>query len=120
MPGQPKVLSIDLSIPVACFYIQFKQNNQQQADYYNAVYLTERTARDMREKISIKQGIDYQRIARMLLVRENGFSITVDDDVIRELPDGQVMFGEISETSMPDSVSVSSTGKTPLEVKLKY
>ena len=57
----------------------------------------------------------------MLLIRENGFSITVNDDVIRELLDGQAMFAEISEITTSDNVTGSCTGETPLvEVRLKY
>lgn len=57
----------------------------------------------------------------MLLIRENGFSITVNNDVIRELLDGQAMFAEISEITTSDNVTGSCTGETPLvEVRLKY
>ncbi|KAL2831068.1 CP2 transcription factor-domain-containing protein [Aspergillus cavernicola] len=102
--------------PIACFYVRFPRTEQSQDDYYRAVYLTERTVRDLMEKISMKQRIDPQRIMRVLLVKENGLRIMVDDDVIRELPDGQDMVVEISETSTFDAADTPS----PVEVKLRY
>ncbi|KAL4918559.1 CP2 transcription factor-domain-containing protein [Aspergillus aurantiobrunneus] len=101
--------------PIACFYVRFPTTDQQD-DYYRAVYLTERTVRDLMEKISMKQRIDPQRIMRVLLIKENGLRIMVDDDVVRELPDGQDMVVEISEASTFDSTDTPS----PVEVKLIY
>ncbi|KAL4786201.1 CP2 transcription factor-domain-containing protein [Aspergillus varians] len=102
--------------PIACFYVRFPKTDQEQDDYYRAVYLTERTVRDLMEKISMKQRIDPQRIMRVLIVKENGLRIMVDDDVVRELPDGQDMVAEISEASTFDAADTPS----PVEVKLKY
>lgn len=102
--------------PIACFYVRFPKNDQPQDVYYRAVYLTERTVRDLMEKISVKQRIDPQRIMRVLLVKENGLRIMVDDDVVRELPDGQDMVAEISEASTFDAADTPS----PVEVKLRY
>ncbi|KAL5333855.1 CP2 transcription factor-domain-containing protein [Aspergillus crustosus] len=106
--------------PIACFYVRFPKNDQHQDDYYRAVYLTERTTRDLMEKISVKQRIDPQRIMRVLLVKENGLRIMVDDDVVRELPDGQDMVAEISEAPMHDAKSGGTDTPSPVEVKLKY
>ncbi|PTU21774.1 hypothetical protein P175DRAFT_0508692 [Aspergillus ochraceoroseus IBT 24754] len=109
--------------PIACFYIRFPRNAQHQDDYYRAVYLTERTVRDLMEKISVKQRIDPQRIMRVLLVKENGLRIMVDDDVVRELPDGQDMVVEISETAPFESSTVTAGTNAftpPVEVKLRY
>lgn len=108
--------------PIACFYIRFPRTNQNGDDYYRAVYLTERTVRDLMEKISMKQKIDPQRIVRVLHVKENGLKIMVDDDVVRELPDGQDMVVEISEASAFDNaVANSSDHLNPaVEVKLSY
>lgn len=72
--------------------------------------------RDLADKISLKQQLDPQRIMRVLLVKENGLQIIVDDDVVRELPDGQDMVAEISETPTLDSTDMSS----PVEIKLRY
>lgn len=106
---------------VACFYIRFPRNDQAKDDYYRAVYLTERTVRDLMEKISVKQRIDPQRIVRVLRVNKNGLKIMVDDDVVRELPDGQDMVVEISEAAALDgATAIDSDKSSGVELKLSY
>ncbi|KAJ5760943.1 hypothetical protein N7520_008099 [Penicillium odoratum] len=108
--------------PIACFYVRFSGNDQHPADYYRAIYLTERTVRDLMKKISEKHHIDPSRIVRILHVNEAGLRIMVDDDVVRELPEGQDMVVDIYET--PDAEvnnpnSPVSPG-SPVEIKLTY
>jgi hypothetical protein len=111
-----------MDVPVACFYIRFPHIDQTQDDYYRAVYLTERTVRDLMDKISMKQHIDPQRIVRVLRVNKNGLKIMVDDDVVRELPDGQDMVVEISETPTFDGSAATEPDNrgSGVEVKLSY
>lgn len=68
-------------------------------DYYHAIYLTERTVRDLMGKISEKQMIDRKELAGVFHLNRNGLRILVDDDVVRELPEGQDMIVEVSEAS---------------------
>lgn len=68
------------------------------------------------EKISLKQRIDPNRVVRVLHVKQNGLKIMVDDDVVRELPDGQDMDVEISEASG----TLDDCGQPPVELKLSY
>ncbi|GLA55978.1 hypothetical protein AnigIFM63604_003467, partial [Aspergillus niger] len=105
----------------ACFYVRFPCNDRLSDDYYRAVYLTERTVRDLIEKITIKQRIDPQRVVRVLHVKQNGLEIMVDDDV-RELPDGQDMIVEMSEVSSFKNAAVTGPGNpsSALELKLSY
>ena len=106
-------------IIVACFYVRFSKNGKDSSDYYYAIYLAERTVRDLMEKISMKQQIDPMSIVRVFHVKRNGLRIIVDDDVVRELPEGQDMIVEISEVSRVDEPDggVESTGT---EVKLIF
>lgn len=67
------------------------------------------------KKISEKQEIDPERIVRVLRINRNGLKVMVDDDMVRELPEGQDMVAELSHASM----STSPLGDT-VEVKLKY
>ncbi|KAI3055892.1 transcriptional regulator family: Grainyhead/CP2 [Aspergillus niger] len=108
-------------ISIACFYVRFPCNDRLSDDYYRAVYLTERTVRDLIEKITIKQHIDPQRVVRVLHVKQNGLEIMVDDDV-RELPDGQDMVVEMSEVSSFENAAVTGPGNlsSALELKLSY
>lgn len=73
-------------------------------------------------KISEKHHIDPERIVRILHVNQNGMRIMVDDDVVRELPEGQDMVADIIETPTPDTSSGSGSGTpgTPVEIKLTY
>lgn len=52
-------------------------------------------------------------------VNEKGLRITVDDNVVRELPEGQDMIIDISEASGPGE-SVSGTSGPSLDLKLNY
>jgi len=104
---------------VACFYVRFMSNEQNPQEYYRAIYLTERTVRDLMKKISEKQHIDPSRIVRILHVNEAGLRIMVDDDVVRELPEGQDMIVDIYESERPEEASPGTPG-SPVEIKLTY
>ncbi|KAG2412214.1 hypothetical protein HFD88_009771 [Aspergillus terreus] len=109
--------------PIACFYVRFPRGDPVQDDYYRAVYLTERTVGDLMRQISMKQRIDPNRILRVVHVKkDNGIKIMVDDDVVRELPDGQDMVVEIAPASACDeAISPTEKSSTPaVEVKLSY
>ena len=69
-------------------------------------------------KISEKHHIDPARVVRILHVNENGLRIMVDDDVVRELPEGQDMIADIYET--PSAFSGDGTPGSPMEIKLAY
>lgn len=107
--------------PVACFYIRFSGKSGED-DYYRAVYLSQRTVRDLMYKISEKQCIDPDRIVRVLRVNENGLNTMVDDDVVQHLPEGQDMVAEITEASKLEvnTQTDSSNTPAPVEVKLTY
>ena len=98
--------------PVACFYVRFGAVEKSSHDYYRAVYLSERTARDLMKQISLQQ-IDPAHIVRMTRVKENGMRVMMDDDVVRELPEGQDMIVDISE-------ALGADGNTAVEIELTY
>jgi hypothetical protein len=102
--------------PIACFYVRFSGNEENPQDYYRAIYLTERTVQDLMKQISRKQQIDPVRIVSVKHVNEKGMQIMVDDDVVRELPEGQDMVVDIS--TMPGS-NVDAPG-SPIEIKLTF
>jgi len=67
-------------------------------------------------KISEKHHIDPSRVVRILHVNQKGMRIMIDDDVVRELPEGQDMVVDIYEAD------TSSTGvhSPQMEIKLTY
>ncbi|WEW55181.1 hypothetical protein PRK78_000610 [Emydomyces testavorans] len=84
--------------PKCCFYVRARQNmGQKGEDYYHAIYLIERTANSLMETVAKKCRFDPARIARALVIRGNGFNVALDDDVVREMPEGQDMTVEFSE-----------------------
>ncbi|KZF21924.1 hypothetical protein L228DRAFT_269369 [Xylona heveae TC161] len=91
-PSEPKVK------PVACFYIKPKLAGKPfENDYYRAIYLMQRTAKDFVDTVASKCMIDSTKVARAIVVNPKGLQIMVDDDVIRELPEGQDMVIEVAE-----------------------
>ncbi|CAG8353511.1 unnamed protein product [Penicillium salamii] len=88
--------------PIACFYARFSATEKFRQDYYRAIYLSERTVQNLIKQISAKQQIKPVCIVRMIHVNQNGMRILVDDDVVREIPEGQDMVVDISETPGAD------------------
>lgn len=84
--------------PIACFYVLIKApSNTPGEDYHRAVYLMERTVNALITSIAMKCGVDSKQIARTLRVNPRGLKIMVDDEVVRELPEGQDMIVEFDE-----------------------
>lgn len=93
--------------PIACFYIRFTSANANGSqDYYRAIYLTERTVRDLMKQISGKRNVDPTRISTITHVTQKGMRVLVDDDVVRELPEGQDILVDISEASGPNTSGI--------------
>jgi hypothetical protein len=78
---------------VACFYIKQKNGAN---EYYRAVYLLHRTVKDLVHGIADKFQIDPDRIAQVTHINSKGLHIIVDEDVVREVPEGQDMVVEFS------------------------
>lgn len=84
--------------PVACFYVSLRDPNQpDKHDYYRAVYLMQLTLKDFTNSIALKWNLEPTKILRTLHVLDRGLQVEMDDDVIRELAEGQDLIMEISE-----------------------
>ena len=84
---------------VACFYIcpvGFKQISQ--VDHYIAVYLLERTARDLSRTIAEAVLVDPSEVGQAMWLRVKGLTVLVDDDVVANMSEGQVMVVEAKYT----------------------
>lgn len=106
---------------MACFYIRpadpstTTTTNKRIPDrYYRAVYLMQRTAKDLIDGIATKLEIDLGRIERTVL-NPTGTSLTVlvDDDVVREMREGQDMLVELVPCSSSSSSSLSALKVEP-------
>lgn len=91
--------------PVACFYVLIKvPGNVPENDYYRAVYLMERTVEDLVSSIAIKCGVAPTQVKHTLRINPKGLKIMVDDEVVRELPEGQDMIVEFAEVDSPAGI----------------
>ena len=95
--------------PIACFYVLIKvPGNVPENDFYRAVYLMERTVKDLITSIAIKCGVEPAQVTRTLRINSKGLKIMVDDEVVRELPEGQDMIVEFAEVDASVSVKHES------------
>lgn len=110
--------------PIACFYVLIKVPGENPGeDYYRAVYLMERTVNDLITSIAMKCGVNPTHVTRTLRVNSRGLKIMVDDEVVRELPEGQDMIVEFAEVNASTSfkqeagsgASTPKAGQTPTQ-----
>ena len=85
----------------ACFYVRQRDALK---DYYRAVYLVHRTVKDLVNGISHKFQIDPLRVTQVTHVNSKGLHIIVDEDVVRELPEGQDMLVEFAPVQTDEAV----------------
>jgi len=86
---------------VACFYVRQKDAVK---EYYRAVYLMHRTVQDLISSISDKFSIDPLRVTQVTHVNSRGLHIIVDEDVVRELPEGQDMVVEFAPSQSDEAI----------------
>lgn len=86
-----------LNKPVACFYVLINMAGGVDNDYYRAIYLMERTVKDLIASIATKCGVAPTTVTRITRINPNGLKIMVDDEVVREISEGQDMTVEFAE-----------------------
>jgi len=88
--------------PIACFYVQCRDPSlPERPEYYRAIYLMQRTLKDFTHAIAAKWNMEPTKIIRTLHVLERGLQVEIDDDVIRELAEGQDIIMEIAHVRNP-------------------
>ncbi|RMJ24456.1 CP2 transcription factor [Aspergillus sp. HF37] len=102
--------------PTACFYARFAGEQ----NFYRAIYLMERTVQELAEKLSAKRQIDPKYIVHVLHINKNGLPVVVDDDVVRELPEGQTMTVDVCDATGMECNDAAGGSTSPLEIKLMY
>ncbi|KAI1280192.1 CP2 transcription factor-domain-containing protein [Xylaria sp. FL0933] len=86
---------------IACFYIVKKQSiNSDRRELHRAVYLTERSISNFISRVAAKWSLDPARVTRAVRVLGGGLEVQMDDDVIRELSEGQDMVLEVAEVDL--------------------
>ncbi|KAK0105976.1 hypothetical protein ONS95_004485 [Cadophora gregata] len=88
--------------PVACFYVLYREpDDSAKKEHYQAVYVTKREVKELLISIAAKYNFEPTQILQMISVNQKGFNIKVDDDFVRELPEGQDMILEFSRITAP-------------------
>lgn len=112
--------------PVACFYILIKvPGDTPEHEYYRSVYLMARTAKELISGIAAKCEVDPIRITRTLRINPRGLKIVVEDESVRELPEGQDMIVEFSNIEsgisrkQRDSVGEDADDTLPCELEMR-
>lgn len=84
--------------PVACFYVLRRDpSSQGSRQLYKAIYLAQRTVKEFNLRVAMKWNLDQSKILRTLRVLQNGLEVEVDDEVVRELREGQDLVLEVAE-----------------------
>ncbi|KAK4124590.1 hypothetical protein N657DRAFT_398458 [Parathielavia appendiculata] len=99
--------------PVACFYVVRRSNNENNngsKELHRAVYLLQRSVRDLVTRLAAKfGGFNPSRVVRTVRVVNEHLEVEVDDEVVRELPEGLGMSLEVVEV-----VSGDGNGRSPV------
>lgn len=95
-----------------CFFLK---PSDEPNGVFRAIYLTERTAENLKQKICEKYHVDPSKIERLLRIINDELKIIVDDDLVNELPGGQTMIVDICDIKN-DIVD----GSCLKEIRLKY
>lgn len=80
----------------------------------------ERTVQELAEKLSAKRQINPKCIVHILHINQNGLPVVVDDDVVRELPEGQAMTVDVCNATGLECNDAAGGSTSPLEIKLMY
>ncbi|OQE10605.1 hypothetical protein PENFLA_c086G11058 [Penicillium flavigenum] len=103
---------------VACFYVLFTQSGKQSQGTYYAIYLASRTFLNMKVELAAKLQID-PCLTRIIWVNSKGLKIVVDDDVVRQLPEAQIMTGSVHEF-LHTGMAPSAAKRPEVEVELMF
>ncbi|KAJ4348433.1 uncharacterized protein N0V89_009807 [Didymosphaeria variabile] len=88
--------------PVACFFVQPRIAGKQPDDnYFRAVYLMERTLKELVAGIARKINIEPTKVTRTIRVNQKGLQILLDDAGVQAIPEQQDMAAEFQEIIPP-------------------
>jgi hypothetical protein len=106
--------------PVACFFVQPRLAGRQPDDnYFRAVYLMDRTIKELVAGIAMKMKVEPTKVTRTIRVNQKGLQILMDDDAIQRIPEQQDMTAEFHEIGTPPVHSMKrewDAGPTDIQV----
>ncbi|KAL5407317.1 hypothetical protein PMIN04_011764 [Paraphaeosphaeria minitans] len=88
--------------PVACFFVQPRIAGKQPDDnYFRAVYLMDRTLKELIAGIARKINIEPTQVTRTIRVNQKGLQILLDDSGVQAIPEQQDMAAEFQAIIPP-------------------
>ncbi|KAF1843791.1 CP2 transcription factor family protein-like protein [Cucurbitaria berberidis CBS 394.84] len=106
--------------PVACFFVQPRIAGRQPEDnYFRAVYLMERSVKELVSGIAMKIHIEPTKVTRTIRVNQKGLQILMDDDAVNGIPEQQDMTAEFHEIGTPPAQPLKrewDAGPTDIQV----
>ncbi|CBX98070.1 similar to CP2 transcription factor family protein [Plenodomus lingam JN3] len=106
--------------PVACFFVQPRIAGRQSDDnYYRAIYLMERTVKELVSSIAVKAKVEPTKVTRTIRINQKGLQILMDDEAINRIPEQQDMTAEFHEIGTPPTQSMKrewDAGPTDVQV----
>ncbi|KAG9552758.1 hypothetical protein KCU79_g12449, partial [Aureobasidium melanogenum] len=107
--------------PLACFYLQSRvQGKGPEDNYYRAVYLPQRTVKEFVSAAATKFDIEPQRVVRTVRINQKGIQILMDDEAVREMPEGQDMKAEFATVDVQQGQWQSRSPSSGYELRLVY
>lgn len=105
--------------PVACFYVARRNPSSPTAhELHRAIYLTQRTLREFVSRVANKWNFDASKVTRTVHVVRRGVEVEIDDEVVRELPEGKDMTLDIVEINSPMKREWEMAVDAPGETKM--
>ena len=106
---------------MACFYLQSRiQGKTSEDNYYRAIYLVQRTLNEFTSATAAKFGVEPQKVVRTVRMTQKGIQILMDDEAIRELPEGQDIKAEFATVDVQQSQWQSGSPSSGYELRLVY
>jgi hypothetical protein len=104
---------------VACFFVQPRIAGRQPEDnYFRAVYLMERSLKELVTGIARKINIEPTRVTRTIRVNQKGLQILLDDEAVQAIPEQQDMTAEFQETIPPQQSMKREWDAGPTDIQV--
>lgn len=105
--------------PVACFFVQPRIAGKQPEDnYYRAVYLLERTVKELVTGVARKLNLEPTKVTRTIRVNQKGLQILLDDEAVQGIPEQQDMTAEFHEITPPPKAMKREWDAGPTDIQV--
>ncbi|KAH0356628.1 hypothetical protein KCU81_g876, partial [Aureobasidium melanogenum] len=121
IPPTSLLLNAPTNLVMACFYLQSRaQGKGPEDNYYRAVYLPQRTLKEFVSAAATKFDIESQKVVRTVRINQKGIQILMDDEAVREMPEGQDMKAEFATVDVQQGQWQSRSPSSGYELRLSY